>query len=368
MSEEIRKELEELKARLEGLKEAVHLPRLVKERKALERKVASPDFWSDGKARAGKEVKRLKALNRLIKPIETTEAALEDLASLHKLVLKESDATTLKEIKQETRSLKENLREIELAAFFTAPEDAKDMYLSIHAGAGGTESCDWAQMLLRMYSRYLERMGFSVRIVDLVPGEEAGLRSATLSVEGDFAYGKLKSEMGVHRLVRISPFDAAHRRHTSFASVNVIPKVEEDLEVEIKDGDLRTDTFRASSAGGQHLNKTSSAVRITHLPTGVVAQCQNERSQHRNRAEALRILKAKLYSLKLAERQEELKRLYGEKGEIAWGNQIRSYVLHPYSLVKDHRTGFETSNAQATLDGDLDQFIEAFLRKSTADD
>ncbi|KPJ58586.1 MAG: peptide chain release factor 2 [Planctomycetes bacterium DG_23] len=320
----------------------------------------------EGAARTAKEMKRLKALNRLLKPIEETQSALEDLTSLHKLVLKEPDAATLEEIKQELRSVKENLKEVELSVLFAGPEDAKDVYLSIHAGAGGTESCDWAQMLLRMYTRYLEREGFSARIVDLTPGEETGIRSVTLSVEGDFTYGKLKSEIGVHRLVRISPFDAAHRRHTSFASVNVIPKIEEDLEVEIKDEDLRIDTFRASSAGGQHLNKTSSAVRITHLPTGVVAQCQNERSQHRNKAEALRILKAKLYGLKLAERQEELDRLYSEKGEIAWGNQIRSYVLHPYTLVKDHRTGFETSDAGAILDGDLDQFIEAFLRQSTS--
>ncbi len=247
-------------------------------------------------------------------------------------------------------------------------DDFRDAYLSVHAGAGGTESCDWAEMLLRMYTRWAEKSHFQVEMVELMAGEEAGIRRATIKVNGRWAYGYLKAEVGVHRLVRISPFDANKRRHTSFASVDVLPQVDENIEIEIKDGDLRTDTYRASGAGGQHVNKTSSAVRITHLPTGIVVQCQNERSQHRNRRQAMEMLKAKLYQLKQRERDEELMAKYDEKGEIAWGNQIRSYVLQPYTLIKDLRTGEETGNVQAVLDGDLDRFIHAYLRATAGEE
>ena len=251
---------------------------------------------------------------------------------------------------------------MELRATLSGPNDRKSAFLRIHAGAGGTDSCDWAQMLLRMYLRYIERKGLKSEMVDVLPNEEAGIRSVTVRVDGDFAYGSLKSEIGVHRLVRISPFDANKRRHTSFSSVDVIPEAEE-IEVEINDKDLRVDVFRSSAKGGQHVNVTDSAVRITHLPTGVVVSCQNERSQHQNRETAMKVLRARLLRLKELEREREMAKLYGEKGEIAWGNQIRSYTLQPFQLVKDHRTGLETGNVGAVLDGDIDAFVEAYLRR-----
>jgi len=249
-----------------------------------------------------------------------------------------------------------------MAQLFTGEYDGHNALVSLNAGAGGTESCDWVDMLARMYGRWAEQHGYQWEIIDRTPGEEAGTRGMTVSVIGDHAYGRLKGERGVHRLVRLSPFDAAHRRHTSFASVDVIPEVEEEDEVEISPEDLRIETYRASSAGGQHVNKTDSAVRITHLPTGIATQCQNERSQHQNRAMALRVLKAKLLERQRAEREKKLAELRGEQTEIAWGHQIRSYVLHPYQMVKDHRTGHEASSATQVLDGAIDEFLEAYLR------
>ncbi len=250
-----------------------------------------------------------------------------------------------------------------MQARFSDPMDRKDVFLTVQAGAGGTESCDWAEMLLRMYSRWMERRGYSMRLVDTVPGDEAGIRSATLEVAGEWLYGMLRGEAGVHRLVRISPFDANKRRHTSFAAVDVMPKLEDDVAVEINEADLRIDTFRAKGAGGQKVNKTSSAVRIVHNPTGIVVQCQNERSQHQNRKIAMEMLRARLYQLKRKEREDQLNKLIGEKGEIAWGSQIRSYVLHPYTMVKDHRTDLEVSDVRAVLDGEIDAFLEAYLLK-----
>jgi len=252
--------------------------------------------------------------------------------------------------------------ELELAVKMGAPEDAKNAWLSIHAGAGGTESQDWAEMLLRMYMRFVEQRGWKAELIDRQDGEEAGLKSATLHVVGDHAYGYLKSEMGVHRLVRISPFDAAQRRHTSFASIYVSPEVDEDIQVDIAEKDLRVDTYRSSGAGGQHVNVTDSAVRITHLPTGIVVTCQNERSQGRNRDMAMRVLRARLYQRALDERRAEEEKLVGDKKSIEWGSQIRSYVLHPYRMVKDHRTGHETGDTDAVLDGELTPFIEAYLK------
>ncbi len=233
--------------------------------------------------------------------------------------------------------------------------------MSIHPGAGGTESQDWAQILMRMYTRWAERKGYKVEIVDLLPGEEAGIKSVTITISGLYAYGYLKAEAGVHRLVRISPFDANRRRHTSFAAVLVYPEIDEDIKIDIKEDELRIDTFRASGAGGQHVNKTSSAVRITHIPTEIVVTCQNERSQHKNRAMAMKILRARLYALKKKEQDQKLEEFIGEKKEIAWGNQIRSYILHPYRLIKDHRTGYETGNVEAVLDGEIDEFIRQYL-------
>lgn len=276
--------------------------------------------------------------------------------------LAEEDSSFTEELEQNLRTFQGKLDKFELKTLLNQPHDHCNAYLSIHAGAGGTESCDWVAMLLRMYLRWMEKNGYTQDTVDLQPGEEAGIKRVVLHVKGERAYGYLCGEAGVHRLVRISPFDANQRRHTSFAAVDVLPEIEEEGEVEIREEDLKTETFRAGGAGGQHVNKTSSAVRIIHIPTGIVIQCQNERSQHQNRRTAMNMLKARLYQLKEAERMKQLSQLYDEKGEIAWGYQIRSYVLHPYNLVKDLRTGKETSNARAVLDGDIDAFLDAYLR------
>lgn len=260
-------------------------------------------------------------------------------------------------------ALRHQIQEFELQTLLSSEEDSKNALLTIHSGAGGTEACDWSAMLLRMYLRWIESKGYSYQMMDFLPGEEAGLKSAIVEVKGGYAYGYLKAESGVHRLVRISPFDANKRRHTSFASVFVYPEIEDNIQVEIKEEDLRIDTFRASGAGGQHVNKVSSAVRITHLPTAIVVQCQNERSQHKNKEMAMKILRSKLYQLRKEEEEKKLEKIESQKKKIEWGSQIRSYVFHPYNLVKDHRTGIETGNTQAVMDGDLDQFINAFLTK-----
>ncbi len=276
--------------------------------------------------------------------------------------LAEEDSSFIEELEQNLQAFQKKLDKFELKTLLNQSHDHCNAYLSIHAGAGGTESCDWAAMLLRMYTRWMEKSGYAQDTVDLQPGEEAGIKRAVLHVKGEWAYGYLCGEAGVHRLVRISPFDANQRRHTSFAAVDVLPEVEEDTEVEIREEDLKVETFRAKGAGGQHVNKTSSAVRIFHIPTGIIVQCQNERSQHQNRRTAMSMLKARLYQLKEAERIRQISQLYDEKGEIAWGYQIRSYVLHPYTLVKDLRTGKETNDAQAVLNGDIDAFLDAYLR------
>jgi peptide chain release factor 2 len=272
----------------------------------------------------------------------------------------ERDASSLAELEAAARRLAETVETLEFKSAMDDPVDINNCYLHIHPGAGGTESCDWAGMLYRMYARWCERSGYAVDIVDHIPGDEAGIDSVTLHVKGEYAFGYLKCESGVHRLVRISPFDANARRHTSFASVYASPEVDDGIEIEINEGDLRIDHFRSGGAGGQHVNRTESAVRIIHLPTGIVAQCQNERSQHQNKDVAMKILRARLYQLELEKRQAEATEKENQKKDIAWGSQIRSYVLHPYNLVKDHRTGHETSNTAAVLDGDLDAFMEAY--------
>jgi peptide chain release factor 2 len=278
-------------------------------------------------------------------------------------VLNEKEGELLVEdFSTDINRIKEELETLELKYLLSGEHDKGNAIMEIHPGAGGTESQDWAQMLMRMYLRWAERHGYKTEILDLQYGDEAGIKSATITISGLYAYGYLKSEIGVHRLVRISPFDANRRRHTSFTAVLVYPEIEEDIDIEINEEDLKIDTFRASGAGGQHVNKVSSAVRITHIPTGIVVTCQNERSQHRNRALAMKILKARLYDLKRKEQEEKMESLIGEKRDIGWGNQIRSYVLHPYRLVKDHRTGIETGNVDAVLDGDIDIFINAFLK------
>ena len=271
------------------------------------------------------------------------------------------DEATRDEVRELLPVLEQRIGRMEFARMLSGEHDANNAIFSINAGAGGTEAQDWAEMLLRMYLRYCERKGFKTEITDYQPGDEAGVKGVTFTVEGDYAYGFLRAENGIHRLVRISPFDANARRHTSFCSVFVFPELSDDIEVEINEKDLKVDTYRSSGAGGQHVNKTESAIRITHMPTGIVVACQNERSQHKNRAVAMKQLKARLYELEVRKKEEESAVISGEKKEIGWGSQIRSYVLHPYRLVKDHRTGFEVGNTDAVLDGDIDAFIEAYL-------
>lgn len=325
----------------------------------IETEMASPIFWEDNR-RAQKLLQERSELARLVGRWRDLAKQAEDLRQLWELATEAQDERLAPEIEAGILNLRRGLDEFELSVVLSGPHDAKAAILSIHPGAGGTESQDWAQMLVRMYLRWAERAGYAAEVVDLLPGEEAGIKSATIEVTGEYAYGYLKGETGVHRLVRISPFDASRRRHTSFASVSVIPEVE-DVEVVIRDEDIRIDVFRSSGPGGQGVNTADSAVRITHYPTGIVVQCQNERSQLRNRETALRILRARLYQIYEKKQREELAELTGEKKEIAFGSQIRSYIFHPYQRIKDHRTGLEVGNVEAVMDGDLDPFIRASL-------
>jgi len=320
------------------------------------------EFWQD-KNRSEETLREVSAIRSTLEPIQKAQTALDDCGELFELAVESDEASVLEEIAEDMDSVDNDLKGLELTLLFSDPEDKRDAILTVHPGAGGTESMDWAGMLLRMYRRYCERRGFDARILDLAPGEEAGVKSVSMEVKGTNAYGTLKSESGVHRLVRISPFDSAHRRHTSFASVFVYPEIESNLEVEIRDDDLRIDTYRASGAGGQHINKTDSAVRITHEPSGIVVQCQSERSQHRNKDNAMKILRARLYHLKLEKERAKLSEMIENQKEIAWGNQIRSYVLHPYTMVKDHRTAVQVGDSQKVLDGGIEEFIEAYLHK-----
>lgn len=329
----------------------------------LQEKTSRPDFWNNREV-AQEATRELKQLRHFIEPVRKLQRQGQDLLTLVELAREEGDASMAEEIEQEADALARTIQQAELSLALAGAHDAGNCFLHIHPGAGGTESCDWAEMLFRMYGRYLERRGFRGEVLESQPGDEAGLKSVTIQVEGDMAYGTLKSESGIHRLVRISPFDANSRRHTSFAAVFVMPEIEDDIEVKVEDRDLRVDTFASSGAGGQHVNRTYSAVRITHLPSGIVVQCQNERSQHQNRATAMKVLRSRLYELQQQALKEQADQLAAGKKEIAWGNQIRSYVFHPYNLVKDHRTGHETGNVQAVMDGDLDQFVEAYLRWS----
>ena len=289
----------------------------------------------------------------------------EDLTTLVELGIQENDGSVLEEVESGFRQLKENLEALKLETLLNGHYDKNNAILTLHPGAGGTEAQDWAEMLLRMYTRWAERRGFSVRTLDYLPGDEAGVKSVTILIEGVNAYGYAKCEKGIHRLVRISPFDASGRRHTSFASVDVMPDIEDDVEIDINPEELKIDTYRAGGAGGQHVNKTESAVRITHMPTGIVVQCQNERSQHQNKDTAMKMLKAKLVEVKEREQKEKIEDIKGEQKEIAWGSQIRSYVFHPYNMVKDHRTNHEMGNVNAVMDGDLDPFINAYLKAAS---
>lgn len=332
---------------------------------ALEAKMAEPTFWSDPKG-AQKIIGECNLLRNAIKPMMDFKNQVEDLQILAELVEESSEnevEAEIQELGQTATELLERMDSLEIQSFLSGPHDKCSAILSIHAGAGGTESCDWADILLRLYTRWAERRGFQIEVQDIQPGEEAGISSASLRLIGPFAYGYAKAERGVHRLVRISPFDSNKRRHTSFCSVDVIAEIEdEELNIEIKDEDLRVDTYRSSGAGGQHVNKTESAIRLTHLPTGIVVTCQNDRSQHKNRASAMKTLKARIYEKKQDDKRSEMEKFYGTKGEIGWGNQIRSYVFQPYQMVKDLRTGAETGNIQEVMDGDIDRFINAWLR------
>jgi peptide chain release factor 2 len=330
----------------------------------LNKVTSQPDFWNDAE-KAQSILREQSAFKGVIDSWEKHRADLEEARFFLDVAKDEKSEEALNEAATKVTEVAKGMAQTELTQLLGGPDDRRNAIVSLHPGAGGTEAQDWAEILLRMYLRWCDRRGYRKEILEYQPGEEAGVKSVTLLVEGDYAYGYLKAEAGIHRLVRISPFDANSRRHTSFASVFVYPEVDDDIKVEINEADLRVDTYRSSGAGGQHVNKTDSAVRLTHIPTGIVVACQNERSQHKNRAMAMKILKSRLYDLEIEKQKEKMETYHKTKKDIAWGSQIRSYVLHPYRMVKDHRTNVEVGNADAVLDGDIDQFIQAYLLKAS---
>jgi len=326
----------------------------------LGKKIEQPDFWDDN-ALARTLLKERKVVSTVIDTWKRLHAQCEDNLILLELARDENDEAVAGEIEANLAAIEKSVADVEFRHMLKEEHDINNAFVNINAGAGGTEAQDWAEMLLRMYLRWAEKKGLKAEIIEILTGDEAGIKNVTFSVTGDYSYGYLKAEAGIHRLVRISPYDAGKRRHTSFASVFIYPDIEDEIVVDIDESELRIDTFRSSGAGGQHVNKTDSAVRITHLPTGIVAQCQNERSQHKNKAMAMKVLKARLYEEQLKKQSKKIDELHSSKKAIAWGSQIRSYVLQPYRMVKDHRTNLETGNVDAVLDGDIDQFITAFL-------
>jgi peptide chain release factor 2 len=323
--------------------------------------MTSPGFWDDQNS-AQKVIDETNGLKSYVDNFEALEERLENLEVSYELVKEENDKELFEELDEEASQLTEDLNDFELEMLLSEPHDASNAILELHPGAGGTESQDWASILLRMYQRWAESKNFKVETLDYLPGDEAGVKSVTLLIKGHNAYGYLKTEKGVHRLVRISPFDSSGRRHTSFVSCDVLPEMADDVDIDLKTEDLKIDTYRASGAGGQHVNTTDSAVRITHEPTNTIVTCQSERSQIKNREHAMKMMKSKLYQLEIQRQQEELAELRGEQKEIGWGSQIRSYIFHPYSMVKDHRTSLDIGNAQGVIDGDIDPFIDAYLR------
>ncbi|MDO4288515.1 MAG: peptide chain release factor 2 [Eubacterium sp.] len=355
---EARQRVAEMEKALLDLGDSLDLPKITEEIEGLNAKTEAPEFWSDQQS-AQKVLKELKILRQKKQTYDGLKDDLEDIQLMFELI---DDGEDVEELPGAIDALEKGLNKFKLDTLLSGEYDSNNAIISLHPGAGGTESQDWAEMLLRMYTRWAEQKGYKVKTLDLQPGDVAGIKSATLLIEGINAYGYLKSERGVHRLVRISPFDSSGRRHTSFASLDVIPEVDDSVELEINPDDLRVDTYRASGAGGQHVNKTSSAIRITHIPTGVVVQCQNERSQHQNREVAMNMLKGKLVEILEQEQKEKIDDIKGDYSQIAWGSQIRSYVFHPYNLVKDHRTGVEVGNIQSVMDGDLDVFMNAYLQ------
>jgi peptide chain release factor 2 len=327
----------------------------------LESQISDPNFW-DHPEESQKILKEIKSLKDQIEAYETIVSAFEDAMTLIEMGLEEQDAEIVGEAQEHLSLFINQYEELRINTLLSGEYDKNNAILTLHAGAGGTESCDWVSMLLRMFTRWAEKKGYKVEVLDYLDGEEAGIKSVTIQINGENAYGYLKSEKGVHRLVRISPFDASGRRHTSFASCDVLPEIDDDVDIDINTEELRIDTYRSSGAGGQHVNTTDSAIRITHLPSGIVVQCQNERSQHKNKDRAMKMLKAKLFEVKQQEQMEKLQGIRGEIKEIGWGSQIRSYVMHPYNLVKDHRTNEEIGNVTSVMDGNLDPFINAYLK------
>lgn len=359
--EELRPQIGELRNRLGELKTGLKIEPKKERIQDLDYQMAAPGFWDDPD-KAQKVAQEANNLKSEVDTFTSLETKVDDLDTLWEMAMEEKDDTLVSEMESELEGAKHTLSELELGMLLSDEYDASNAIMNLHAGAGGTEAQDWTGMLLRMFTRYAEGKGFEVELLDVLPGEEAGTKSATLAIKGHNAYGFLKSEKGVHRLVRISPFDSNARRHTSFAAVDVMPEIDNTVEVNINMDDVRVDYYRASGAGGQHVNKTSSAVRMTHLPTGIVVQCQNERSQLQNKERCLQLLRAKLFEYEKAIQDQKISDLAGDYQAIEWGSQIRSYVFQPYTLVKDHRTGAETGNIQAVMDGDLDLFVESYLR------
>ncbi len=359
--DQMKQELAQYEQPMEEVRDSLDLDYKKQRIEELQRETEAPDFWNDASV-ANKKMKQLKDLQKTVDDADGLVTTYEDLMMLIEMGNEENDASVIPGIREELDAYAAKLEEMRLATLLTGEYDDSNAIVSLNAGAGGTESCDWCSMLYRMYSKWADKKGFTMEVMNFVDGDEAGIKSVDFQISGPNAYGYLKSERGVHRLVRISPFNAQGKRQTSFVSCDVVPEIEKDLDIVINPDDIRIDTYRSSGAGGQHINKTSSAIRITHFPTGIVVTCQNERSQFQNKDKAMQMLKAKLFMLKMEEEEAKLKGIRGEVRDIAWGSQIRSYVLQPYTMVKDTRTGEETSNTSAVLDGDIDRFINAYLK------